>query len=172
MILRTLLGFVLVFTFTGVQASDRGRWQEWDRAGGSEVRGWRLDGRYDSGGYAIFRRDHGRWYRVEGRGVQLAGHPDAPWLRNSQNEIYRWRGRGWQRVRGTAVDISDGWAIGTDRRPGGFGIYRFDGREFRRMPGAAVEIGGSYEHPWVINDRGEYFEWNGRDWRQRRSRRW
>ncbi len=87
------------------------------------------------------------------------------------HEIYfRYPGeRRWQRAPGAAVDVGDGWVIGTDRRSGGFGIYRWSGRDWQRMPGAAVEIGGSYHSPWVVNDRGERFEWNGRQWRAIRS---
>ena len=135
-----------------------------------DVDGWRLGGRYESGGYEIYRRDRGGWRRVPGNGVQLSGSPDSPWLINSQYEIYRWNGWEWRRVHGSAQDIADGWVIGTDRRSGGFGIYRWNGYEFRRMPGAAIEIGGSYDHPWIVNSRGEQFEWTGRDWREVRTR--
>jgi hypothetical protein len=37
------------------------------------------------------------------------------------------------------------------------------------MPGGAVEIDGSYNRPLVINNRGERFEWTGRDWREVRG---
>lgn len=78
--------------------------------------------------------------------------------------IYRWEGRGWRRMPGSATVVGDGWVIGTDRRGGGFGIYRWSGRGWQRVPGGAVDIGGSYARPWVINDRGEQFYWNGYDW--------
>lgn len=74
-------------------------------------------------------------------------------------------------MQGYANAVADGWVIGTDRRSGGYGIYRWNGDSFDRMPGGAVEIGGSYERPWVINNRGERFEWAGRDWREVRSYR-
>ena len=74
--------------------------------------------------------------------------------------------RDWRRVPGSATDVGDGWVIGTDRRNGGYGIYRWDGRSWHRMPGAGVEIGGSYDSPWVINDRGERFSWTGYGWRE------
>lgn len=88
------------------------------------------------------------------------------WRIGDHNQIYHRTDRGWQRVQGSAIDVGDGWVIGTDRRNGGFGIYRWNGRRFDRMPGGAVEIGGSYERPWVINNRGERFEWTGHDWRE------
>lgn len=104
------------------------------------------------------RRDHDRdGWRGGGR---------SEWRIGDHNQIYHRTDRGWQRVQGSAIDVGDGWVIGTDRRNGGFGIYRWNGRRFDRMPGGAVEIGGSYERPWVINNRGERFEWTGHDWRE------
>ncbi len=86
--------------------------------------------------------------------------------------IYDFDGRGWHRMPGSATAVGDGWVIGTDRRGGGYGIYRWNGRGWTRVPGGAVSIGGSYAEPWVINDRGEQFYWNGYDWdRARHSNR-
>jgi len=79
-------------------------------------------------------------------------------------EIYHRDGRGWRQVPGTALDLGDGWVIGTDRRSGGYGIYRWNGRDWDRVPGAAVEIGGTYNRPWIINNRGERFVWSGYEW--------
>ncbi len=78
--------------------------------------------------------------------------------------IYRFDGRSWRRMPGSATAVGDGWVIGTDRRGGGYGIYRWSGRGWNRVAGGAVDIGGSYEQPWVINNRGEQFYWNGYDW--------
>lgn len=86
------------------------------------------------------------------------------WRLDDYQRIYLRTHRGWRQVEGTAMAVGDGWVIGTDRRPGGFGIYRWNGYRFERMPGAAVRIGGSYAYPWVINDRGQRFEWTGYDW--------
>lgn len=91
------------------------------------------------------------------------------WRLGEHNQIYHRTDRGWRRVQGSAIDVADGWVIGTDRRSGGYGVYRWNGYRFERMPGGGVEIGGTYEHPWVINNRGERFEWNGRDWREVRA---
>ena len=85
--------------------------------------------------------------------------------------IYRWDGRGWRRMPGSATDVGDGWVIGTDHRSGGYGIYRWTGRSWQRMPGGAVRIGGTYDQPWVINDRGEQFFWGGYDWIETRGGR-
>ena len=78
--------------------------------------------------------------------------------------IYRWDGRDWRRMPGSATDVGDGWVIGTDRRSGGYGIYRWNGRGWGRVAGGAVRIGGTYDQPWVVNNRGERFYWNGYDW--------
>jgi len=99
------------------------------------------------------------------------GYERSDWRLGAHNEILMRTDRGWRRVPGSAIAVGDGWVIGTDRRPGGYGIYRWNGRKFDRMPGAAVQIGGSYHSPWVINDRGVRFEWTGRDWREVRAYR-
>jgi hypothetical protein len=110
--------------------------------------------------------------------IATADHDDRDDRRWSGNSI-EWRsGRGgdiyfrypgdrdWRRAPGSAHDVGDGWVIGTDRKNGGYGIYRWTGNNWQRMPGAGVEIGGSYQNPWVINDRGERFAWNGYEWRE------
>lgn len=74
--------------------------------------------------------------------------------------------RRWHRAPGGATDLADGWVLGTDRHRGGYGIYQWNGRGWSRMPGTAVEIGGSYQRPWVVNDRGIRYVWNGYDWRE------
>jgi len=79
-------------------------------------------------------------------------------------EIHHRDGRGWRRVPGYALDLGDGWVIGTDRRSGGYGIYRWNGRDWDRVSGGAVEIGGSYNQPWIVNNRNERFVWNGYEW--------
>lgn len=68
------------------------------------------------------------------------------------------------RVPGTAIDIADGWVLGTKRESGGYAIYRWNGRGWDQAPGGAVDIGGSYNRPWVVNNRGQSFSWNGYDW--------
>jgi hypothetical protein len=86
--------------------------------------------------------------------------------------LYRASGRNrWQVVPGSAMAIGDGWVLGTDRHTGGYGIYRWNGRDWNRMPGTAVRIGGSYRQPWVINDSGNRYVWNGYQWRLDRNGR-
>lgn len=81
--------------------------------------------------------------------------------------LYRAPGRSrWQVAPGSAMAIGDGWVLGTDRHTGGYGIYRWNGRNWSRMPGTAVRIGGSYRQPWVVNDSGTRYVWNGYEWRR------
>lgn len=68
------------------------------------------------------------------------------------------------RVPGAAIAIADGWVLGSGRESGGYAIYRWNGRAWDQAPGGAVKIGGSYRQPWVINNRGQRFIWNGYDW--------
>lgn len=93
------------------------------------------------------------------------------WRHGGRHDVYyRHPGeRDWRRAPGSAVEVGDGWVIGTDRRNGGFSIYRWDGYRWHRMPGAGVRIGGSYYSPWVVNDRGERFSWNGYGWIEERA---
>ncbi len=107
----------------------------------------------------------------------LAGLSAQPLLAQAQGSGLEWRLSGydvyfrepgqrqWQRAPGTAIDVSDGWVIGTDPAYGGYSIYRWNGLDWDRAPGGAVKIGGSYSNPWVVNDRGESFSWDGYDWR-------
>lgn len=83
---------------------------------------------------------------------------------NDHYGIYHREGRAWRRMPGSATAVGDGWVIGTDRRRGGFGIYRWNGYDWNRVSGGAVRIGGTYEQPWVINNRGKQYFWNGYDW--------
>jgi hypothetical protein len=111
-----------------------------------------------------------------GRGF---GSNAMEWRSEGLAILYRYPGdRRWQRAPGSARDVGDGWVIGTDRRNGGYGIYRWNGRGWSRMPGSGIDIGGSFNNPWVINDRGERFAWTGYGWREegrgngRRDRDW
>jgi hypothetical protein len=109
----------------------------------------------------------------------LAGLALQPSLAAADPQGLEWRGgngrdiwyrnpgeHDWRRAPGSAREVADGWVIGTDRRNGGYSIYRWDGRKWHRMPGSGVRIGGGYYNPWVINDRGERFSWNGYGWAQ------
>lgn len=68
------------------------------------------------------------------------------------------------RLPGAAIEIADGWVLGTKRESGGYAIYRWNGHSWDQAPGGAVKIGGSYRQPWVVNNRGQRYIWNGFDW--------
>lgn len=74
--------------------------------------------------------------------------------------------RNGYRVPGSAIALADGWALGGARESGGFAIFRWNGRHWDQAPGGAVEIGGTYQRPWVINNRGQRYVWDGYDWDQ------
>lgn len=106
-------------------------------------------------------RNHSRNDNFDGAGAWRLGGRNH----DGGYDIYHLTGRGWERVHGSAHAVADGWVIGTDRRSGGYGIYRWNGRDWQRVHGGAVEIGGSYEHPWIVNNQGERYTWTGVDWR-------
>ncbi|MEX0618692.1 MAG: hypothetical protein WDZ76_05725 [Pseudohongiellaceae bacterium] len=167
-----LIVLLLLVSGSHVGADDRFGFDRWSsgRAGfgaGQSIdstEGWFIGGRPESGGYSIYRRAGRGWQQMPGSGVRMGGHYESPWLVNNRYEIYRWVGNHWQRLPGSAQDVADGWVIGTDRRSGGYSIYRWNGRGWQRMPGGAVEIEGNFEHPRVINNRGETFRWTGSRW--------
>ena len=89
---------------------------------------------------------------------------NAAWRLGERNRdgysIYRRQGGNWYRVPGSGIAVGDGWVLGNKRENGGYAIYRWNGHDWDQAPGGAVEIGGTYNRPWVINDRGQRFNWN------------
>jgi hypothetical protein len=134
------------------------------RGGNDSVDGWRLGPARGRDGYIIYRSTRHGWQQMPGSAVQLGGSRHNPWAINSRNRVFYWNGRDWDRIPGSAIAVADGWAIGTNREHGGYGIYRWNGYRWEQAPGGAVAIGGSYDRPWVVNDRNERFVWNGYDW--------
>jgi Matrixin/Putative peptidoglycan binding domain len=78
---------------------------------------------------------------------------------------------GWISRPGLAKDIGVGadgsvWVIGTNARPGGFGIYKWNGSTWiaDASQGAAVKIAvGPNGIPWVINDARNFFRYSTND---------
>ncbi|MFT4862751.1 MAG: hypothetical protein ACI95C_001975 [Pseudohongiellaceae bacterium] len=134
------------------------------RAGSDGVSGWQLGPQRGRDGFIIYRQTRRGWQQVPGSAVLIGGSSENPWVINSHNRIFHWNGRDWDRLPGSATAVADGWVIGTNREPGGYGIFRWNGRRWEQAPGGAVAIGGSYRRPWVINDRNQRFVWNGYDW--------
>jgi len=63
-----------------------------------------------------------------------------PWLINSYNNIFRYDGRKWHQLIGSAWDIGIGangdvWVIGSDYAP-----YKYDGKYWVRTPGQLGSI--------------------------------
>ncbi|MBE9067190.1 hypothetical protein IQ260_11035 [Leptolyngbya cf. ectocarpi LEGE 11479] len=74
----------------------------------------------------------------------------------------------WRQLPGSAIDVADGWVIGTGANPigGGYNIYRWNGTSWQEMPGYAVRIGGTYNNPYVVNNENEIYWWDGFAWQQ------
>jgi hypothetical protein len=73
----------------------------------------------------------------------------------------------WATVPGKANDISVGangavWHIGTDARPGGFGIYRWVNNGWQNVPGGAVKVAVDPQgNGWVLNAGNTIYRWDG-----------
>jgi hypothetical protein len=90
------------------------------------------------------------------------------WVRNFNQDIYRWNGSSFIRLPGKARDIGVGangiaWAIGANVVSGdGFGVYRWDGSNWEAMPGAGFRITvGPQGEPWVVNSHNDIYRWSG-----------
>jgi hypothetical protein len=137
--------------------------------------GWIIGTDRREGGFGIYRSvtvssptstqpDNTRpeWERIPGGAVRIGGTHNRPWIVNNRNNIYQWDGSTWIQRDGFARDIGDGWIVGTDSRPGGFGIYRWNGNNWDRVPGGAVRIGGTFDKPLIVNNAGIVFAWDSR----------
>ncbi|MEY4509074.1 MAG: hypothetical protein RLZZ450_1196 [Pseudomonadota bacterium] len=68
-------------------------------------------------------------------------------------------------VRHLAIGPSGAYAIGNDRKAGGYGIHRFDGNTWQELGGAAVRVAVDRSgSPWVVNDAGTVFKRVGAQW--------
>lgn len=139
--------------------------------------------RIDASGYGIYqlyRRDlkgNFSWQQVSGSARTIAVSPEGvPWVINEQGAIFKWNGIEFQSVSapGCATSIGVGtndsaWIIGCSRVAGsGYGIYALRGNPLQpgatweQVSGAARTIAVSPEGtPWVINEQGSIFRWNG-----------
>src|SRR6185436_18107467 len=70
------------------------------------------------------------------------------------------------KMQGLAQDIGVGangsaWHIGTDARPGGFGIYRWVNNNWQNVAGAAVKVAVDPQgNAWVVNDKRAIFRFD------------
>ena len=141
-------------------------WNLLPGAGRDVADGWVLGISNVGGGYEIFRWNDNGWEKMPGGAVRIGGTYLSPWVVNDAGNIFRWTGNSWQLMPGAARDVGDGWVIGTDTRPGGYGIFRWNEQKKKwiRTPGGAVRIGGTYQTPWVVNNANQIFRWTGKAW--------
>ncbi len=76
--------------------------------------------------------ESGRWQEFSGTAVRIAADQGGrPWLVNRRNEIFRQRGRSWERMPGSAQDVEAGadgtvFIIGSNTR-----LYKWDEEEYQ-----------------------------------------
>ena len=58
----------------------------------------------------------------------------------------------------------DLWVIGTPKVAGGYGIYHWVNGNWVNVPGAGVRIAVGPTGPWVVNEYGNIFQFNGTSW--------
>ncbi len=111
------------------------------------------------------------WDRYPGKAMRIAAGPRGnTWIVDPQNRIFRWGKTDWVAMPGKATDISVGasepiWMIGTDPKPGGYGIYKWGVTDWVPVEGAAVRIAvGPKGNPWIINEDHEIFRLTRMEW--------
>ncbi len=101
-----------------------------------------------------------RWDRMPGRAVRIGGTYATPWVVNRNHQIFRWNGKKWTILPGSAVDVADGWVIGTRRAGGGKQVLVWSDNAWHVIAGAqALVIGGPSDAPWVINVHHDIYKW-------------
>lgn len=123
------------------------------------------------GGYGIFQYVDGAWRSVPGGGVRVAvGPAGQPWIVNNEGRVFTRNGADWTLMPGTARDIAvadDGnvFKIGTEPRPGGYGIYRYipDFAGWTEVGGGATRIAAG-RNVWVVNANQRVFRLDRTGW--------
>lgn len=72
----------------------------------------------------------------------------------------------WDKLPGAATDIGSGgnttWVTGTNSVNGGYGVWRWNMNNWQQIDGGAIAIAAdSAGRPWVANNQGEIFTYNG-----------
>lgn len=69
----------------------------------------------------------------------------------------------WNQLPGCAKSNAGAWVVGCDTAfNGGRGIYHWNGSSWGNPLGRAVDITlDATANPWVVNDSGRIFSWNG-----------
>lgn len=149
--------------------------------GGGTV--WAIGNQVDGqGNFSILRRNapfynqgagDQAWTTMSTRAVRVSvdGQRNA-WIVNAAGDILKFNGSAWDKVDGSAKDISAGqkngkvWVIGVgDQGGGNFNIFRRDGDKWTLVPGAAVRIAADNNgSAWVVNAAGMVFRYSGETW--------
>jgi hypothetical protein len=120
--------------------------------------------------FGTHRWNGSRFVRVfPGAAVVIAVEKSGAWLLDAQNRIFKPNGVSWVQVDGSANDIDVGvdgsvWVIGTNPKPGGFGLHRWNGSSFDPIPGGAAAVRVAVNpsgFAWLVNDRGQVFRPTG-----------
>jgi hypothetical protein len=129
---------------------------------------WHIGTDARPGGFGIYRWLNNGWSNVQGGAVKVAVDPQGnAWVANDKQAIFRWNGSSWVGMPGLAREIAVGangsvWHIGTDARPGGFGIYRWVNNAWQNVPGGAVKVAVDPQgNAWVANDKKQIYRFNG-----------
>jgi|LauGreStaDraftv2_3_1035109.scaffolds.fasta_scaffold02418_2 hypothetical protein len=124
-----------------------------------------------SGGYGIYRWASNNWQAISGAGVRIdVDGTGNPWMVNETGNIYRWVGSAWLQVPGAAIDIGASaggvWVLGTAKVSGGYEIFRLTGTStWTKVTGGAMRIDVDPKgNPWIVNDAGNVYRWNGNGW--------
>lgn len=127
------------------------------------------------GGNQTYMSNGKEWKFMPGGSVRLAVDPKGyAWTVNDKGQILRWHSGGGRLVEGCARDIGIGangatWVIGCNaaRGGGGYEIFYYSGGKWNKVEGGAVRIAVAPDGtPWVANDRGNLYKWNGRNFDQ------
>lgn len=139
---------------------------------------WKIGTNRERGGYGIYKfnfSDNSWDKTTHGAAVRIDVGPDGtPWVVNDAGLVYRFINNEWVGgISGTATDISVGgdgsvWKIDRTPERGGFGIFKLnssDGSWNKTASGAAVSIDVDKSGtPWVVNDGGLVYSYNGYSW--------
>lgn len=139
---------------------------------------WMLDATAKPGGYGLWRWQwRGQYWEPDevsgSAGVQISIEPHGqPSVVTSDGEIWaRHAGPGWYRIPGSATEVSQGpsgdvWMIGTDAKPGGYGIWQQGSVDWKQDSASASSAGlriavGQTGTLIVVNSANELWELYG-----------
>ena len=121
---------------------------------------------------SIYRWNQERfsWAEASGskaRRIDVAAD-ETPWITNTDDDIFKFRGGNWQEMPGTARDIGIGdetvWITGSDKS-----IYRWNEESFDwgEVSGSGDEITVDDDgNPWIINEKNDIFKYQGGNWQE------